>query len=294
MANHPIPLETVAVSVADDALEAFEAALANVCQTVGFFRNHDTGIWRVEGVKQVGVNEDELASSLAVASMVTGVSPVLERSATEAGGWLTRTLASFPEQLIGTRFAVRGTHLTGPETPIRITLTLDAGLAFGTGEHGSTRGCLVALEAVARRRPRRILDMGTGSGILAMAAARLLKREVLATDIEPWAVRVAVENTELNGVAHLVTARLADGWRDPFVRVHGPYDLVFANILARPLCLMARDLALNLAPGGTAILSGLLANQARWVLSAHRMQGLRLERMLPQGPWTTIVVRKEY
>ncbi|MEA2731581.1 MAG: ribosomal protein methyltransferase, partial [Acetobacteraceae bacterium] len=259
---------------------------------VGFFRNHDTGIWRVEGVKQVGVNEAELASSLAVAAAVTGVSPVLERSATEADGWLARTYASFPEQLIGERFAVRGTHLRGPETPNRITLTLDAGLAFGTGEHGSTRGCLVALESVARRQPRRILDMGTGSGILAMAAAALLNRPVLATDIEPWAVRVAAENAELNGVAHLVTARLADGWRDPFVRGHGPYDLVFANILARPLCLMARDLALNLAPGGTAILAGLLANQARWVLAAHRAQGLRLERMLPQGPWTTVVVRK--
>jgi ribosomal protein L11 methyltransferase len=292
MANHPIPLETVAVSVTEDALEAFEAALANACQTVGFFRNHDTGVWRVEGVKQLGGNESELASSLAVAAIMTGVSPVLERSATEADGWLARTYASFPEQLIGTRFAVRGTHLTGPERPTRITLTLDAGLAFGTGEHGSTRGCLVALEAVARRRPRRILDIGTGSAILAMAAARLLNRAVLATDIEPWAVRVAAENAELNGVAHLVTVRLADGWTDPFVRRRGPYDLVLANILARPLCLMARDLALNLAPGGTAILAGLLANQARWVLSAHRAQGLRLERMLPQGPWTTVVVRK--
>jgi ribosomal protein L11 methyltransferase len=292
MANHPIPLETVFVSVTEDALEAFEAALANACETVGFFRDHDTGIWRVEGVKQVGVNEPELASSLAVATVMTGVSPVLERSATEADGWLARTYASFPEQLIGRRFAVRGTHLTGPATPNRITLTLDAGLAFGTGEHGSTRGCLVALETVARRRPARILDMGTGSGILAMAAARLLNRRVLATDIEPWAVRVAAENAELNGVAHLVTVRLADGWSDPFVRSQGPYDLVFANILARPLCLMARDLALNLTPGGTAILAGLLANQARWVLSVHRAQGLRLERMLPQGPWTTIVVRK--
>jgi ribosomal protein L11 methyltransferase len=292
MASHPVPLETVAVSVSEDALEAFEAALTNACETVGFFRNHDTGIWRVEGVKQVGVNEAELASSLAVAAMMTGVSPALERSATEAGGWLARTYASFPEQLIGTRFAVRGTHLTGPETPNRISFTVDAGLAFGTGEHGSTRGCLVALETVARRRPRRILDMGTGSGILAMAAAALVNRPVLATDIEPWAVRVAAENAELNGVAHLVTTRLADGWRDPFVRAHGPYDLVLANILARPLCLMARDLALNLAPGGTAILAGLLANQARWVLSAHRAHGLRLERMLPQGPWTTIVVRK--
>jgi ribosomal protein L11 methyltransferase len=288
MANHPIPLETVAVSVTEDALEAFEAALANACETVGFFRNHDTGVWRVEGVKQVGVNEAELASSLAVASIMTGASPVLERSATEADGWLARTYASFPEQLIGKRLAVRGTHLTGPRTPNRITLTLDAGLAFGTGEHGSTRGCLVALETVARRRPRRVLDMGTGSGILAMAAARLLNRTVLATDIEPWAVRVAAENAALNGVAHLVS----DGWRDPFVRSHGPYDLVFANILARPLCLMARDLALHLAPGGVAILAGLLANQAKWVLAAHRAQGLRLEQMVPQGPWMTVVVRK--
>lgn len=292
MANHPIPLETVAVSVTEDALEAFESALANACDTVGFFRNHDTGVWRVEGVKQVGVNEAELASSLVVAAMMTGVSPLLERSATAAEGWLARTYASFPEQLIGERFAVRGTHLSGPNTPNRITLTLDAGLAFGTGEHGSTRGCLVALETIAHQRPTRILDMGTGSGILAMAAARLLNRAVLATDIEPWAVRVAAENAAMNGVAHLVSVRLADGWRDPFVRSKGPYDLVFANILARPLCLMARDLALNLTPGGTAILAGLLANQARWVLAAHRAQGLRLVRMLPQGPWTTIVVRK--
>lgn len=292
MAVYPIPLETVAVSVSEDALEAFEAALANACDTVGFFRNHDTGVWRVEGVKQVGVGEAELASSLAVAAVVTGESPVLERSATEADGWLARTYASFPEQLIGERFAVRGTHLAGGPVPGRITLTLDAGLAFGTGEHGSTRGCLVALEAVARRRPRRILDLGTGSGILAMAAAALLKRPVLATDIEPWAVRVARENAALNRVDRLVTVRLADGWRDPFVRGGGPYDLVFGNILARPLCLMARDLAVHLAPGGTAILAGLLAGQARWVLAAHRAQGLRLERMLPQGVWMTVVVRK--
>jgi ribosomal protein L11 methyltransferase len=292
MANHPIPLETVAVSVTEDAMEAYESALTTACLTVGFFRDHDTGIWRVEGVKQVGINESELTSALALAAMITGESPPLERSATAADGWLARTYAAFPEQHIGKHFAIRGTHLTGPEAPNRITLTLDAGLAFGTGEHGSTRGCLVALETAARRRPRHILDMGTGSGILAMAAARLLNRPVLATDIEPWAVRVANENAELNGVAHLVTARLADGWRDPFVRAHGPYDLVFANILARPLCLMARDLALNLAPGGTAILAGLLANQARWVLSAQRTQGLLLDRMLPQGPWTTIVVRE--
>lgn len=292
MPHHPIPLETVAVSVPEDALETFEAALSATCDTVGFFRDHDTAIWRIEGVKRIGINDAELAAALALAAAATGIAPTLERAPTEADGWLARTYASFPEQMIGRRFAVRGTHLLGPPAANRITLTLDAGLAFGSGEHGSTRGCLVALERIAPRRPCRILDMGTGSGILAMAAARLLHRPVLATDIEPWAVRVAAENAALNGVAHLVRPILADGWRDPRVRAHGPYDLVFANILARPLCLMAGDLALNLAPGGTVILAGLLANQASWVLSAHRRHGLRLERRIPQERWTTLVLRK--
>ena len=287
-----VNLETVFVTVPEGALEAYEAALSSACDTVGFFRDNVTGDWRVEGVKQIGAQDSELTGALALAAMLSGVAVPLERTATAADGWLARTYASFPEQLIGQRIAVRGTHLTGPHKPGRLTLTLDAGLAFGSGEHGSTRGCLVALEQVVRRRPRRILDMGTGSGILAMAAAGLLRRKVLATDIEAWSVRVTHDNAAMNGLAHLVQARLADGWLAPAVRAGGPYDLVFANILARPLCGMAKDLAEHLAPGGTAILAGLLANQARWVLAAHRRQGLRLERMLPQGPWTTIVVRK--
>jgi len=146
---------------------------------------------------------------------------------------------------------------------------------------------------VARRRPRRILDLGTGSGILAMAAAKLLHRRVLATDIEPWSVRITRDNAKLNRIGTLVRARLADGWHDPWVRSRGPYDLVFGNILARPLCRMAKDLANNLAPGGTAILAGLLGTQARFVLAAHRRRGLRLERMLPQGAWTTLVIRRD-
>lgn len=292
MHNHPIPLETVSVGVSEDALDAFEAALAAACQTVGFFRDDDSGTWRVEGVKPVGASEPELAAALALATAVTGEAPALERTPTEAEGWLARTYASFPEQLIGRRFAIRGTHLSGPPAPDRITLTLDASLAFGTGEHGSTRGCLLALELAGRRKPRRILDLGTGSGILAMAAARLLHRPVLATDIEPWSVRVARENAAANRVPRLVRVRLADGWRDPAVRAAGPYDLILANILARPLCLMARDLAQHLAPGGTVILAGLLNSQARWVLAAHRRQGLRLERAIAQQRWTTLMLRK--
>ncbi|MBN8928756.1 MAG: 50S ribosomal protein L11 methyltransferase [Rhodospirillales bacterium 69-11] len=290
--RHTTPLETVAVTVPETALEAYEAALDSVCDTVGFFRDERTGDWRVEGVKPVGTHEPELAAALALAAALTGVTVAADRAATEAEGWLARTYASFPEQAIGHRFAVRGTHLDGPTTPGRITLTLDAGVAFGSGEHGSTRGCLIAFETVARRRPRRILDLGTGSGILAMAAIRLLHRPVLATDIEPWSVRVTGRNAALNRIRPLIRPLLANGWQHPAVRGGGPYDLVFANILARPLCLMAKDLAAALAPGGTAILAGLLHTQARWVLSAHRRHGLRLERMVRQGNWTTLVVRK--
>jgi ribosomal protein L11 methyltransferase len=116
---------------------------------------------------------------------------------------------------------------------------------------------------------------------------------VLGSDIEPWSVKVARRNALQNGVGGLVRIRLADGWHHPAVRGGAPYDLVFGNILARPLCAMAKDLAVHLAPGGTAILAGLLGNQARMVLAAHRRRGLVLERMVPQGPWTTLVVRKK-
>ena len=285
-------LETVFVDVPETALEAFEAALLSACSTVGFFLDEATRIWRIEGVKPVGANEAELVGGLALAALMTGVSAKLRRRATAAEGWLARTYESFPEQPVGRRFAVRGSHLTGPGAPGRITLTLDAGVAFGSGEHGSTRGCLRALERVAYRRPRRILDLGTGSGILAMAAAKLLRRPVLATDIEPWSVRVAARNAAENGVGALVTARLADGWRHPAVSAGAPYDLVFANILARPLCAMARHLAARLAPGGTAILAGLLNSQANLVLSAHRGQGMRLDFALREGNWTTLVLRR--
>ena len=287
------PLETVSVTVPENALEAYEAALNSACDTVGFFRDDVTGDWRVEGVKPVNTNDSELAAALLVAGLVSGVSVPLERASTEAEGWLAHTYTSFPEQPIGKRFAIRGTHLTDRPTTGRVTLTLDAGLAFGSGEHGSTRGCIVALETVARRHPRRILDLGTGSGILAIAAAKLLRRKVLGSDIEPWSVKVARRNAVKNGVGAFVRVKLADGWHSPAISGGGPYDLVFGNILARPLCSMAKHLSVHLAPGGTAILAGLLGTQARMVLAAHRRRGLVLERMLPQGPWTTLVVRKK-
>jgi ribosomal protein L11 methyltransferase len=288
--RHATALETVSVTVPPEALEAYEAAMLQACGTVGFFHDEDANVWTVEGVKDVGANEPELAAGLALAEAATGIAAELRRADTPADGWLLRTYEAFPEQLVGRRFAIRGTHLTGPRTPGRLTILLDAAIAFGSGEHGSTRGCLRALEQVAYRRPRRILDLGSGSGILAMAAAKLLRRPVLGTDIEPWSVRVARENAARNGLGNRTRFLRADGWSSPAVR--GPYDLIFANILARPLCRMASSLAANLAPGGTAILAGLLETQARWVLAAHRRQGLALEGMLREERWTTLILRK--
>lgn len=287
--KHAARLETVSVVVPADAVPAFEAAMEDACQAVGMFLvDEAAGLWRVEGVRTPG-DGAQLAANLAIAEAATGISVTMQRADTEEEGWLARVYEGFPEQLVGRRFAVRGTHVAEPRQPGRLTLLLDAGLAFGSGEHGSTRGCLRALEGVAHRRPRRILDMGCGSGILAMGAAALLRRPVLAVDIDPWSVRVTRQNARLNRLSARIAARQGNGWQAMGAR---RFDLVFANILARPLCLMARPLAARLAPGGTAILAGLLDSQTRMVLAAHRRQGLRLEAVLGEGQWRTMVLRK--
>ena len=178
MRRHAVPLETVFVEVPDAAVEAYEAALGTVCATVGFFfADEERGIWRVEGVHDAGADEARLQDALALAALVSGAAAPLRREATEAEGWLARTREAFPQQLVGRRFAVRGTHQIGGAAPGRLMLTLDAGLAFGSGEHGSTRGCLRALEVEARRRaeagarPRyRVRHPGDGGGDAATAS----------------------------------------------------------------------------------------------------------------------------
>jgi ribosomal protein L11 methyltransferase len=289
----PELLDCITIRVPADALETFEAALSSVCRAVSFYHDEDVDEWDIQGVKERGEYEDELASALLIARIVSGLEPEVARSLVPVAGWLARTQMAFPEQLIGERFVVRGTHLSDPPIPGRITLTLDAGLAFGTGEHNSTRGCLLALERLAKfHHPQRILDLGTGSGILAIAAAKLMGQRVLASDIDFRAARVANANARLNGVAGLVHAIRADGWMDKLITRQGPYDLVFANILARPLCAMAHQLAAHLAPGGRAILAGLLNTQANWVLSAHRRAGLVLEHRLIDGAWSILTLKK--
>ncbi|MFC0409228.1 50S ribosomal protein L11 methyltransferase [Roseomonas elaeocarpi] len=292
-----IPLETLVLrGLPDEAVPVYEAALQSLCRTVSYFREEPGETWRLEGVWEQNGDEAALAAALALAGMVSGHDAgTPERHETEAEGWLARTIEAFPEQALGTRFIIRPTHVEDRKEWGRVVLRLDAGLAFGSGEHESTRGCLIAFESVAKRhgrgRLRSVLDLGSGSGILAMGAAKILHQPVLATDIEPWSVRVAADNAVMNGLRNRFRAELADGWRSPKVN-RRRYDLVFANILARPLCAMAHDLAAHLNPGGTAILAGLLGTQVRMVLAAHRRQGLVLERRLDFGHWSTLVLRR--
>jgi ribosomal protein L11 methyltransferase len=288
----PTPLERIWLEVPEHALEPYESALRSACETVGFFRDQTSGNWQIEGVRAATTDNAPLAAALALAEALTGLSSPLHRQQLNPEGWLERSYAAFPEQLIGRRFAIRGSHIVAPPIPGRVTLLLDAGMAFGSGEHGSTRGCLIALERIAGRKPRHILDLGTGSGILAIAAARLLHRCVLATDIDPWSVRLARSNAHRNHVGPLIRTHRANGWQNPLLTRHTPYDLILANILAHPLALMARVTARRLAPGGTVVLSGLLFSQSRSVLVAHRRHGLRLAFQISQPPWTTLVIKK--
>jgi ribosomal protein L11 methyltransferase len=206
--------------------------------------------------------------------------------------WVADSLVGLRPVAVG-RFAVHGRHDRARVAINRIGIEIEAALAFGTGHHGTTRGCLLALDHLLKtRRPRRILDVGTGSGVLAIAAAKACRRAALAGDIDPRAVTVARGNARTNGVAAFVAVIRAAGVRDRRFRAGRRYDLVFANILLQPLKRLAAPLALLAAPHGRIVLSGLLPSQASAALAAYRMQGLALERQLIIDGWATLVLAR--
>ena len=251
----------------------------------------DPAVWRVEAYPKASIlNADvEVRLALAAASADGELLRIVEERLPERD-WLAENRRDFPPQRIG-RFFVYGSHWRGAIPSASIPIEIDAATAFGTGEHSSTRGCLMALDTLARRRLfRRPLDIGTGSGILAIAIAKRLHRRVAAGDIDPEAVRVARHHARRNGLARQIRVVRAAGYRSRALRQRR-YDLIFANILARPLALMARDLSRALAPGGVAVLAGLLRRQEPLVLAAHRAQRLSLERRLVIDGWSTLVLR---
>ena len=211
-----------------------------------------------------------------------------------ATDWVKTSLAGLAPVSVG-RFLVHGRHDRARLKPNQIGIEIEAALAFGTGHHGTTRGCLEALDRIARcrdRSRRRTLDVGTGSGVLAIAAARVLRARVLASDIDGLAVAVARHNAALNGVGRLVEVARADGVGAACFRRRGPFDLVFANILLGPLKRLAPPLQRLLAPDARLVLSGLVSAQAPAAVAVYRAHGLVLERKLVRENWVTLVLRR--
>ncbi|MCQ0987480.1 50S ribosomal protein L11 methyltransferase [Jiella marina] len=205
--------------------------------------------------------------------------------------WMASVLAELKPVRAG-RFVVHGAHDRDRIGTHELAIEIEAGQAFGTGHHGTTAGCLTMIEEVVRlRSPRAVLDLGTGSAVLAIAVAKLARLPVLATDVDPVAVRVAAENVRANGVANLVETVVADGFRAPAVWRQAPYDLIVANILAGPLMRLAPEFRRHVTPGGDLILSGILDKQAAAVRAAFRAQGFVHRRTLPLGEWVTLHLR---
>jgi ribosomal protein L11 methyltransferase len=207
--------------------------------------------------------------------------------------WVAETQRLLAPLRIG-RFFIHGAHFDGRPPRGAIPLQIDASIAFGTGRHETTRGCLLALDRLARsgRRIRCPLDLGCGSGILALAVAHLWTAPVLAVDTDLNSVTVARENLRINRAADRVRVVRSHGFGAAAVRRAAPFDLIVANILAGPLCRLARGFGRNLAPGGVAVLSGLMNDQEPQVIAAQERHGLRLRRRWRSDDWSVLEFRK--
>ena len=229
-------------------------------------------------------SEEEAADARQVEGLAEGlIAPMPQQD------WVRQSLEGLAPVTAG-RFFLHGSHDRHRRRGGGISLEIDAGTAFGTGHHGTTEGCLLALDLILKRRaPANILDVGCGTGVLAIAAAKATGRPALASDIDPEAVRVTRGNAALNGVKPLVESFVAAGLAHPRIAAGGPYDLIFANILARPLVALSTGLSRALKPGGDLILSGLTADQMRWIEATYESRGLSLSRRIRRGNWATLV-----
>jgi len=279
-------------SVEKSALDIFVKALNSFSTTVSFFEQEDNSQWCLEALCEIKPDLSTLTSQFEALATANHVPcPILLTEKLPEKDWLAENHQAFPAIQVGS-FFIHGSHIKNDLPRERLTLQIDAATAFGTGEHATTHGCLVALEALqAFYTPETALDMGCGSGILAMAMAKLWSTTViLAVDNDPEAVRVARKNFIINHLDTQVTCFLSEGFKD--LKVQKPFELITANILADPLILMAKDVFYQLSVTGFVILSGILAVQVEDVLAAYQKQGLYLYEKYLRNDWAILVLRK--
>lgn len=272
-------------------IDPFEDALAELAVSVSRFEVPNTNLWRITALFRAPPDLDPFTSLLTRLADPGALPPPLTVSQVPKTDWVGKSLKNLKPVTAG-RFFVCGRH-DAPKAPLNaIRVLIEAGPAFGTGHHETTRGCLLALELVSRRhRPRRPLDLGCGSGVLAIAMAKAWRVPTVASDIDPAAVRTTIDNATLNGAGRRVRAVTANGFRHRLLHNTAPYDVIVANILAGPLRKLAPALARHLSPGGHVILSGLLAAQEREVVMAFGGHGLARWRRISLNGWVTLILR---
>ena len=284
-ASFAIGNEQTAKRVVDLLTESFFEGQAAIAAFEGAGGRWDISVHFAEPPDQTSIRE--------LVGIAAGdeVALAIQFDTVEAKDWVKATL----EQLVPVRagrFIVHGAHDRERVPPNKLGIEIEAALAFGTGHHGTTRGCLLLLDEVLKAyRPRRVLDLGTGTGVLAIAAAKALHARVLASDIDPLSVKVAADNARSTAPA---TSWRRSGQPD-FQRrssQRGPFDLVLANILANPLRQMATPMSRHLAPRALVILSGLLPHQAGAVIAAYRARGLVLKRHIRIEGWSSLLMCK--
>jgi ribosomal protein L11 methyltransferase len=282
-----IPAHLDTINILEEAFE--DVALANL----SFETDEAAKQWVVDIITDIPPEAIAIENRLAlIAGMHKITTPSFTVRPLEIKDWQSEVEKSFTPLHVG-NFYIYGSHIKEPPPISKIAIQVNAGLAFGSGEHATTSGCLVALAQLAKRRHFvRPLDMGCGSGILAIAAAKLWHVPVIGVDIDPVSIAVSESNAMRNRVTALTRFEVSNGYQSNIINSNAPYDLIVANVLARPLVKMAPALAAHLAPGGVAVLSGLLGFQERQVLSAHLSQGLRLLSRIKRGEWHTLVLGK--
>ncbi len=274
--------------------DALRAGLEEDEAVVGEWEN-EPDQWTVDAYCETPPDLKRIKEQVSQAAALLGI-PVPDITVEELADrdWVAESQASLHPIPAG-RFFLHGGHDRDTRRAGCHNIEIDAGQAFGTGHHGTTLGCLLALTNVLKLyRPSKTLDVGCGTGVLAIAAALHEKRKVVATDIDPVAIRVTLENARKNAVSPMLSTVVAAGLDHPAIQASGPYDLILANILAAPLKRLAPGIRKAARPGARAILSGLLPHQEARILSAYRDQGLSLETRYRNSGWSTLVVKRPY